>query len=58
MAARLVDEIHLFVTPVTVGGGTAALSGRVRSTLELRGVDTFESGVVHLHYRIQQKIDG
>jgi dihydrofolate reductase len=52
MAAGLVDEVHLFVTPVVVGGGTAAFPGRLPSSLELLGVDRFESGVVHLHYRI------
>jgi dihydrofolate reductase len=51
LAAGLVDEIHLFVTPVTVGGGTPALSGPFRANLELQGVDQFEGGVVHLHYR-------
>src|SRR5260370_10844663 len=36
MAAGLVDELHLFLTPVTVGGGTPALSHHFRSNLELR----------------------
>ncbi len=52
MAAGLVDEIHLFLTPVTVGGGTRALPDHFRSKLGLVGVDRFVSGVVHLHYRI------
>lgn len=52
MAAGLVDEIHLFVTPVTVGGGTRALPDRFRSRLELVDVDRFGSGVLHLEYRI------
>jgi len=52
MAAGLVDEMHLFVTPVMVGGGTSALRGRFHSVLELLHVDRFESGVVHLQYRI------
>jgi len=52
MAAGLVDEMHLFVTPVTVGGGTAALPAYLRSNLELLGVDRFVGGVVHLQYRI------
>ncbi len=51
LAAGLVDEVHLFLTPVTVGGGTAALPGHVLPELELSGVDRFGSGVVHLHYR-------
>ena len=52
LAAGLVDEVHLFVTPVTLGGGTPALPDHVRSDLELLGVDRFASGVVHLGYRI------
>jgi dihydrofolate reductase len=52
LAAGLVDEIHLFVTPITLGGGTSALPGSFQSKLELVSVDRFESGVVHLHYRI------
>ena len=52
MAAGLVDEMHLFVTPLTLGGGTPALTDRVRVRLELPGADRFGSGVVHLHYRI------
>jgi dihydrofolate reductase len=51
MAAGLVDEMHLFLTPVTVGGGTPALGDRFHSDLELLGVDRFVGGVVHLHYR-------
>jgi dihydrofolate reductase len=52
MAAGLVDELHLFLTPVTVGGGTPALPGHVHSLLELLGADRFVGGVVHLQYRI------
>lgn len=52
MAAGLVDELHLFLTPVTVGGGTPALPDHFHSNLDLSGVDRFGNGVVHLHYRI------
>ncbi len=52
LTAGLVDEVHLFVTPVTVGGGTRALPERFRSELELMNVDRFTGGVVHLHYRV------
>ena len=50
--AGLVDECHLFVVPVVVGGGTPALPGRVRLRLELVDEHRFRSGVVHLHYAI------
>jgi dihydrofolate reductase len=49
--AGLVDECHLFVTPVIVGGGTAALPDHVRVELELLDERRFGNGVVHLHYR-------
>jgi dihydrofolate reductase len=51
MASGLVDEIHLFVTPVTIGGGKAALPHHFHANLELLDVDRFGVGVVHLQYR-------
>jgi dihydrofolate reductase len=53
IAAGLVDEIHLFLTPVLVGGGTRALPDDVRVRLELLGERRFGSGVVHLQYRVE-----
>jgi dihydrofolate reductase len=50
--AGLVDEIHLFVTPVAMGGGLRALPDRVRLELELLDERRFRSGVVHLHYAL------
>ncbi|HYU66344.1 MAG TPA: dihydrofolate reductase family protein [Jatrophihabitantaceae bacterium] len=50
IAAGLVDELHLFLTPIVVGGGTAALPDDVRVELELLDEHRFASGVVHLHY--------
>jgi dihydrofolate reductase len=49
--AELVDECHLFVVPIVVGGGKQALRNNVRLKLELRDVRRFGNGVVHLHYR-------
>jgi dihydrofolate reductase len=49
--AGLVDECHLFLTPVMVGGGTRALPDAVRLQLELLDERRFAGGVVHLHYR-------
>jgi dihydrofolate reductase len=49
--AGLVDECHLFVTPIVVGGGKRSLPDDVRLKLELLGVRRFGNGVVHLHYR-------
>jgi dihydrofolate reductase len=52
--AGLVDEYHLFLTPVVVGGGKRALPDGVRLTLELLDEHRFGSGVVHLHYRTRR----
>jgi dihydrofolate reductase len=49
--AGLVDECHLFLVPVVIGGGTRALPDGVRVDLELLAERRFESGVVHLHHR-------
>jgi len=51
--AGLIDEYHLFLTPVIVGGGKPALPNHVRLTLELLDERRFSNGVVHLHYRIR-----
>jgi dihydrofolate reductase len=51
--AGLVDEFHLFLTPIVVGGGTRALPDDVRVKLELLDERRFGNGVVHLHYRTE-----
>jgi dihydrofolate reductase len=50
--AGLVDEIHLFLSPVVVGGGTRALPDGVRIDLVLVDETRFANGVIHLHYRV------
>ncbi|MDQ6637633.1 MAG: dihydrofolate reductase family protein [Candidatus Dormibacteraeota bacterium] len=49
--AGLVDEWHLFVAPVVVGGGKQSLPNDVRLKPELLEERRFGNGVVHLHYR-------
>jgi len=49
----LVDEVHLFLNPVLVGGGKRALPTDVRIDLELVDEHRFEAGVVHLRYRVR-----
>ena len=48
--AGLVDEIHLFVSPIVVGGGTKALPDEVRVELELLTERLFGNGVVYLRF--------
>ena len=50
--AALVDEMHLFVVPIVVGGGTRALPEHVRVKLRLLDERRFAGGVIHLHYGI------
>ncbi|MGZ5406973.1 MAG: dihydrofolate reductase family protein [Aeromicrobium sp.] len=49
----LVDECHLLVAPVVVGGGNQCLPDGVRLQLELLGERRFGNDVVHLHYRFR-----
>jgi dihydrofolate reductase len=50
IAAGLVDEYHVFVTPIVVGGGTRALPDGLRIELELLDERRFAGGVVYLRY--------
>ena len=52
LRAGLVDEIHLYVNPILVGGGKRALPDGVRTRLQLLSEHRFTSGVLHLHYRV------
>ena len=49
--AGLVDELHLFLAPVVVGGGKRMLPDGVRLELELVDERRFGSGMVYLAYR-------
>ena len=50
----LIDECHLFITPIIVGGGKQCLPANVRLELELLEERRFGNGVVFLHYRTRQ----
>lgn len=52
MAAGLVDECHLLLCPIIVGGGKHALPQDIRVQLKLVSERRFAGGVVHLHYRL------
>ena len=49
--ARLVDECHLFLAPIVIGGGKRALPESVRVGLELLDERRFGNGMVYLRYR-------
>ncbi len=51
IGAGLVDEYHLLLCPIVVGGGKRALPDNVRARLDLLDERRFQNGVVHLHYR-------
>jgi dihydrofolate reductase len=53
LAAGLVDECHLLLVPMVVGGGTPALPDGLRMRLELLDERRFANGTVHLHYAIR-----
>jgi dihydrofolate reductase len=50
--AGLVDEYHLFVAPIVVGGGKRSLPDDVRVELELLDERRFGNGMVYLRYRV------
>jgi dihydrofolate reductase len=54
LRAGLVEELHQFLNPVVVGGGTPWLPGGLRLDLELLDERRFRSGVVHLHHRVRR----
>ncbi len=49
--AGLIDECHMFLVPIIVGGGKPALPENIRLELELLEEHRFDSGMVHLRYQ-------
>lgn len=49
--AGLVDECHLFIWPVLLGGGKPALPSDARAEFELLDERRFSNGVMYLRYR-------
>lgn len=52
LEAGLIDECHLFIRPVLIGGGKPALASDHRADLELLDDRRLGNGVVYLRYRI------
>ena len=51
LRAALVDELHVFLVPILVGGGKRFLRTQRSCVLELLAEHRFASGAVHLRYR-------
>jgi dihydrofolate reductase len=52
LAAGLVDEVHLLLSPHVVGGGTRVFPDGVHLPLELVDERRFGNGTVYLRYRV------
>jgi len=50
LADGLVDELHLFVFPLTLGAGQRLFADSGPAKFELAGTDAYESGVLYLTY--------
>ena len=55
LAHDLVDELHLLMYPLTLGGGKRVLPNGVYTTFSLMSATPFPSGVVALHYARQDR---
>lgn len=55
LRAGLVDEIHRFVAPAVVGGGTPLYPEGLRLGLELLDERRFDKGIAYLRYRIRSR---
>jgi dihydrofolate reductase len=53
--AGLIDECHLFLISILVGGGKSALPGNLRLELELLDERRLRGGIVYLRYRTRQE---
>ena len=52
LADGLVDGLHLFMYPLTLGGGLRLFpDGDAPAKLALAGTEAYDNGVVYLNYR-------
>ncbi len=51
LADGLVDELHLFVYPLTLGEGQRLFADGHKTTLSLAASDAYDNGALHLHYQ-------
>lgn len=52
LRAGLVDDVHLLLVPILVGGGKRALPEGITQKLDLVDIRRFASGFVYLRYRL------
>ncbi|QPZ37735.1 dihydrofolate reductase family protein [Paramicrobacterium chengjingii] len=52
--ADLIDDCHLFLAPILVGGGQKLFPEGIRRPLDLIDEHRFSNGMVHLHYRVRR----
>ncbi len=52
LADGLVDELHLFVYPVALGGGLKLFADDATAKFTLTGTEAYDNGVVHLSYAL------
>jgi dihydrofolate reductase len=50
LAHDLVDELHLLLYPLLLGGGKRLVPEGVHTTFALRSAKPYPTGVVDLHY--------
>lgn len=53
MEHRLVDEVHLYIPPIILGGGKPMFPSGKKQNLQLMESQTFPGGVVMLKYQIK-----
>jgi dihydrofolate reductase len=59
LADGLIDELHLFVYPLTLGSGARLFDeGDAPARLAVAATDTYDNGVVYLNYRPQARGHG
>jgi dihydrofolate reductase len=51
LADGLIDGLHMFVYPLTLGTGPRMFADGAAGKLSLEAAETYDNGVIHLHYR-------
>jgi dihydrofolate reductase len=54
LANELVDELHLLLYPLSLGGGKSIFPKGSLTKFKLKGTKAYPTGVVDLHYELQR----